>query len=156
MHAGFLACQVTFGACTSFFAELVDDSEAWNCRIGDVDRPEDGAAESTCSERVPEEILAQHPAPARMQVEVESSVEENPGHVSRAPAVGSDANLQPAMSAEVEPESVWGNEHALHVLVTGAVLSGEPVPDGKAPGLRRRGWASIPAISLPVGVSLVL
>lgn len=108
---------------------------------------------TACSEPASEEILAQHPAPVRGQLQREGSAGR--GSVGTAGAPAEDSSVRPGASAGGGADARWENEHVLHVWVTGAVLSEEPVPDGTGPGLRRRGWACLPAIDQPSGMDPV-
>jgi len=105
---------------------------------------------SQAGEPAPNEILAQHPAPARAQQK--GSGAEGQAAPSVAPR---QASLQPDALKEPVGGDVWENVHLLHVKVSGAVLGGDHAPDGEDGRMRSRGWSSVPRLPPSSGASFL-
>lgn len=130
--------------------------EWWHACTGGAGQEEVDVAESAYVEDAAEETLAQHPAPARFQMQREAAAGPGPRASDDACPAEGESGQCPVKTAGVVADAVWENEHVVHVWVTGAVLSGEHAPDGTctAPPPRQRGWACTPTITLPSGMGL--
>eukprot|EP00892_Ulva_mutabilis_P010109 jgi/Ulvmu1/7470/UM037_0013.1 len=153
-----LACLVTYraGAERQWFeaevalvvAEGHEESESEDVAVTEAEQPCGADVEPAA-----EEVLAQHPEPARAQQRQNNSGSEGVAWGASPPAA--QAARQPSLRRQASARTVagglWEEGHVVHVKVTGAVLGGDHAADRSEGPLRTRGWPNLPPLAAPSG-----